>query len=147
MQYTIDTTIKAVKALGLRYELVKDDHTDPHWIEKQSNNKHYHIRIASVDIGGAPENWVIEMMFCSKLGVSFPDPSGRICKLVEQTANSILQLNLDQYSTKFNEILLDDASVLPVMHAGYTWFIGDEIDTSSLTATSVVPRIELIRFK
>ena len=80
-------------------------------------------------------------MFCSKLGISFPDPSGKICELVE---NYNYGDDIAEYIRKFNQILFDDAVVIPIKHFGMKWFISERIDLASFPPTNVSPLFEKI---
>ena len=92
-----------------------------------------------------PINWAVEMMFCSKMGVSYPDPSGRICKLVERYKNNEIEKN--DYAIEFEKIIAEDAVVIPILHGARRWLATPDIDTSKLSPASSVIRFDLVRLK
>lgn len=116
------------------------------WWQRLLGNKEFDARINNVDIGGHILNPLLKMVFCSKLGVSYPDPSGRICSLVkkqDKLGGSISQ----EYISEFNQILADDAVVIPLMHYGANWFLSEKIDPATFPPTVVSPLFESIYFK
>jgi ABC-type transport system substrate-binding protein len=146
-EQALSLAAQASRDFGLDPELIPFDKTNPDWLKKVNSNQSYDIRLASVDIGGGPENWVIKMMFCSTLGVSFPDPSKRICELTNLIEKDPAAISSEDYNAKFNTALIEDASVIPLYHTGFTWFMGNRIDLSEIESTLVVPRIENIKLK
>jgi ABC-type transport system substrate-binding protein len=88
-KYVEQIVTKALDNLDWPYEITDPKFDDPDFIKKRNTNREYDIRLATVDIGGTAENWVINMMFCSQLAISFPDPSGRICELVKRSIRLI----------------------------------------------------------
>jgi hypothetical protein len=115
-------------------------------IERNLSSNNYDIRIKMVDIGHSAENWVIKMMFCSNLGVSFADPSGRICKLTEKYEKGEF-LNQSDYEIEFERIVEDDKVIVPFFRTGYKFLVSNDLDLKSISQTTNVPRLELIRAK
>lgn len=144
IKYSIELATEAAKELGFNVALSPFDHNDPSWVSRRISNKYYDIRIASVDIGAAPENWLIQMMFCSKIGVGFPDPSDQICQFSKKIESSEIKLSTDDYTKKFENFVYQDAAVIPMLHSGYIWLFGSAINPQSFSPTSVVPRAELM---
>lgn len=136
------TEVFADMDLELRIERLQQN--DPHALQRLNANTEYDIRVATVSIGGNFDNWVIDMMFCSTLGISFPDPSGRICKLVREFDQN--GLALDEYTRRFNSILHEDMAVVPLFHGRDSWLVPREID-HSLSPISAAPRFDLMRLK
>jgi hypothetical protein len=143
-----DAVLESIQATctqaGLPLKFAPDDRSKPDWLDKKLSSRHFDVRFTNVDIGGAPENWVIRMMFCSKMGVSFPDPSGRICDLVDSYSESGKTVDRD-YIQSLDDAIASDGAVIPLFHSGYSWFVGRDISTESFNATTVVPRIDQIR--
>lgn len=110
------------------------------------SNKQYDARIGSVNAGGAFNNIPIKMMFCTELGVRYPDPSGRICKLVnEYEAQS--KLVDEEYVRRFNHIFFEDSAVVPIYFGSVSWLVGKDIDLDQLPSTVNYFQFEKIRFK
>lgn len=114
------------------------------WPKIALDNKKYHMRIARVDIGGAPENWVIDMMFCSKLGISFPDPTGSICNVVKKY-KALGVADINTYSHEIFDAVLKTNTLLPIKHTGFSWFFSNNIDPKNLSKTMNIPRLDKIR--
>lgn len=131
---------------GIEFEFIGNASGDQNWIEKMRSNRHFDIRFSSVDAGANVLNFVVKMMFCTKLGVSYPDPSGRICKLVYDYDANPHSID-SKYVKEFNQALYDDASVIPIEHYGTTWILSDKIDPMSFPATVETPLFERIRIK
>jgi hypothetical protein len=139
---------KALDKLGWRYEFFDPDFKDPDFIKKRNTTREYDIRLATVDIGGTAENWVVNMMFCSQLAISFPDPSGKICKLVKEHEGRSGQYDESEYSKQFEQIVAEDSSVIPLYHTGSYWLVSHDIDFDGVLAPMlVVPRFDKLRFK
>ncbi len=103
----------------------------------------FDIKLISVSIGGGFEHWLTKMMFCSDLGVGFGDPENKICNLVNQFDG--LNWNVAEFAKKFNNILYDQASTIPICHNSNKW-IFDGIDFE-ISPISFVPRLDLIKLK
>ena len=136
-------------------ELVYDikDSSDKQSLERVRSNKYYDIRMAEVHSGSTYINDAIKMMFCSKMGVSFPDPSGRICKLVAEH-----EKNKDSYSRKkhgitqdyrdrFNQYLLEDAAVIPVFHSRLTTLFSKDLNVITTPVDLDLFPMELVQLK
>jgi hypothetical protein len=127
---------KIFDGAGVEYEIDNSPVTNTEdWYKKD-----YDIRILGVDIGGGIENWVIRMMFCSELGVRFPDPSGRICGLVDKFDSGTIPF--ESYIDLFNRSIFEDASVVPIMHGGRSWFLSEDIPTTGISPVMGLPRFE-----
>ncbi|NCN26125.1 hypothetical protein GW915_00995 [bacterium] len=133
------------QAMGLdqnEIDFIKLDRSDPDWMTTYTSNDKFDVRVVGVSIGGSVQKWVIEMMFCSKLGISFPDPSKRLCQLVEGFDSN----DLDQsgFEVAFNKILAEDAAVLPIYHSGLKWSIHKSLQ-DKVAPTLGVPRFEMLK--
>ncbi|MBK7843541.1 MAG: hypothetical protein IPJ71_07565 [Bdellovibrionales bacterium] len=121
------------------------DSSDPITFNKLISNRAFDIRVSTVDIGGNITNSIIDMMFCTKLGVSFPDPSGRICELVTKYKEFSREAD-EEYIQKFNQVLTEDAFVLPLFHSGLTSLFSEDIDPETIPSGTTHPRFEDFRF-
>ena len=86
------------------------------------------------------------MMFCSELGVRYPDPSNRICNLVKDYEDWSGPLPTD-YIKNLNQIIYDDACVVPLEHFGPQWILSDNINSDLFPSTVETPLFELIELK
>ena len=137
------------KEKGIPYSLKSHTSNTAPYIEGKSKRKReLDIFFISVDKGGAAVTSVVHMMFCSKLGVDFPDPSGRICKLVEEYQGRDLSPEETQkFGERFEEIVDDDACVIPFIHRGQNWLYSDDLDLSLISPNMSFPDLQLIKIK
>jgi hypothetical protein len=129
--------------LGLKYEFVPESESVHVW----EFDTTYDVRVPRVNIGGNLLSEAIRIMFCSKMGVSFPDPSKRICEITDQFESDQSTLTFQEYGDSFNQILIDDASVLPLFHTGWTWFLSPEIKPTGVSPSMAIPRFDLIELR
>lgn len=115
-------------------------------MERNAPDQNYEIRIKIVDIGYRAENWVLKMMFCSNLGVTLEDPSGDICKLTKDFENGNY-LNHSDFEDEFEKIILKDKSIVPFFKTGFKFIYSKSVDPLSLSQTTNVPRIDMLRKK
>ena len=137
LEYALDGT-------NIKFNFFHKDLKDKSWLEKTLSNDYYDIRISSVDIGGYPDFSILKMMFCTKMGVTFPDPSGRVCNLAINALKSGIVMN-QSHVDEFNHAIRDDAVVIPIQHHSDKWFVTNDIDPKSLPPTTFYPQFELIR--
>lgn len=123
---------------------IKENQPGCGYIKPQEFNQNFDFRIKAADIGYAPENWVIKMMFCSNLGVTFPDPNSEIKNLTEKFDAGLIP-NEKHYAENFEKILVQQATLVPIFRDGYSFSISDGVDPLSLSRTTNVPRIDLIK--
>ncbi len=143
--------IKEIIAFGLedsgqQFELLEKDPSDKDWFKKTDSNNFFDSRVASVDIGAYPLYMAIKMMFCTKLGINFPDHTSAVCNLVTKgirSGNVIDQNFIDQ----FNRILFDDAVVIPIFHHSDKWLVSDDLNPATLPATTLYPQFELVEMR
>ncbi|MGZ3772576.1 MAG: ABC transporter substrate-binding protein [Pseudobdellovibrionaceae bacterium] len=131
---------------GLTHEIIMKDAHDDGWIHKVDSNINFDARISMVDIGGYVINAAIKMMFCSSLGINFGDPSGRIAHLVEKQDTSGGPIS-QSYVEEFNNIVEDDAIVIPLYHYGLEWRLTSDLDPESLPSVATEPIFEKIKRK
>lgn len=132
------------KEFDLKVEIDTPETLGPDWPKIALDNKKYDLRIARVDIGGAPENWVIDMMFCSRLGISFPDPKGTICKIVDHYKDKGVK-DLEIYSKEVFSAVAETYTLLPIKHTGFSWFFSNNIDPRGFSKTMNIPRLDKVR--
>ena len=84
-------------------------------------------------------------MFCTSMGISYPDPNNKICNLVDRTDSSNVEID-SKYVSEFNQALADDAVVVPFRHYGVRWLYSKKMDPKMFPATVVAPLFEELRF-
>jgi hypothetical protein len=147
VRYVLDLVTEVLRRNSIQYRVLPIQMGDAEYVKAALSNEGFDIRFAPVDIGGNPENWVIKMMFCSQLGVSFPDPSGRVCALANSFERNPESLSDEEYLERFNQIIEEDAAVIPMFHDGMSWFFSKDIDLSTVSSNLVVPRLEWLGLK
>lgn len=135
----------ALAGTGIDIEPIVLNKNDPHAFKTFLSNKDYDLRIVSVVAGGGFVNWMTEMMFCSDLGVCFPDPSSRICSLVKE--QNVQPISEKEYASRFNQILTEDASVIPLHHSGSVWVFGEGVSPDYISPVSPSPLFDQLRLK
>lgn len=133
---------QATHRLGLKIHFENEDRTKPGWKERLDDLKDMDIRVVRVDIGGSYEPWVVRMMFCSRLGVSFPDPSGRICKLAGNLSDRSFET-----SKSFEKFVAEDATVIPLFHSSFSWIASKDINMDRFSPTANLIRFDLIELE
>lgn len=145
-EYVRDILLKVFSDIPIeRIHFHSAHHGDPKIMDKYVSNRFFDIRISSVDIGGTVLNPAIEMMFCTSLGISFPDPSGRICHLVDEFKKSGKEID-SFYIREFNQILADELHVIPLFHSGLTWLYTKDFDPKTIPTGTAHPKFEEFRF-
>lgn len=144
IQVLVKELLSGIPEKRIVFEIV--DSSNPIAFKKLISNEIFDIRISSVDIGGNITNSIIDMMFCTKLGVSFPDPSRRICELVTKYKENGLEAD-QNYIQEFHLILSEEAFVLPLFHSGLTSLFSEDIDSETIPTGTTHPRFEDFRFR
>lgn len=136
----------ALEGSGKKFTILNKDNNDPNWYKKTDSNEYFDARISSVDIGAHPLFAAIKMMFCTKLGVTFPDLDGEICSLVDEYQMN--ENDLDQnFIDRFNKIIANQAVIIPITHHSKKWLVSKKINPISLPATSPLPQFEMIKYE
>lgn len=147
-QYMVETTKKALDELGIPYRMNIRDQGQKDLMLHYRDQNTYDIRPVSVDTGGGIENQLVKFMFCSNLGVTFPDPSKRLCQLVDEYEKKYGDVvppeAMIDYIRKFDLIVEEDASVIPFMKTGHSWLLSPDIDLNSVSPTMGIPYFDLI---
>jgi len=136
----------ALEGSGQSFELVKRTSDDKDWYKKIQSNAFFDARISGVDIGAYPMYMAIKMIFCTKLGVTYPDPTGEICKIVNDGIDTVSEID-QKFIDKFNNTIHQDAIVIPLLHQSDKWLVSDDLDPHSLPHTTLYPQFELIRLR
>lgn len=131
---------------GLEFEFVGNLDTEDNWGKRMLSDREFDIRLAGVATGATLRPFIVRMMFATRLGVSFPDPSGRILTLVEEGESKPFALPPEYYQ-RFNQILYEDASVIPFLHFGPRWLMSESVDPESFPSTIVAPLFEDMRIR
>ena len=150
-KYILDKVEKTLTLMGFSIEIISQLNQQHDLMTVARNPKAWDIRLIGVDIGGGIENQLIKFMFCSNLGASFPDPSGRICNLVSEYekkfGDAIPKMDMEAYLNRFDQIIEEDAAVFPILKSGKTWLLSPDFTTDFLSPTTAVPFFDLIKFK
>ena len=116
------------------------------FLKSVQSNSVYDARIASVDSGAYPTYSVIKMMFCTKLGITFPGHEEEFCKLIEENLSIGKEISQD-FIDKFNLAIHHKAILIPFAHHSSNLLVSDSLDPQFLPATTVYPMFEKLREK
>lgn len=144
--YAHDLIAKTSSSLNTASSFYRPKDLGDDWIERALSDREFDIRLVSVHVGGNVWNLNNQLMFCTKLGIRFPDPSGRICSLVKYYEDH--EKSVDQeYIDNFYSILREDASVVPLFHVNTTWLYSRSIEIDHVSGVSETPRFDLLSIK
>lgn len=139
---------RAIKDRGLSIIWRTYENAQQNMMGNFRSSEGWDVHFVKVDIGGGIENQLIKFMFCSKLGVSFPDPENKVCELVnryEEKHGELIQPEImKNYVRQFDELIFDQASVIPMLKTGYTWYFTRDLDSSRMTSVLGIPYLELL---
>ena len=102
----------------------------------------FDISLTGVVAGNVLEPWTANMMFCTSLGATFPDPSSRICSFLNGLLNSKTSYSIQAAGAKLSNIVDQDAAVLPILHARTTWYFSQDLDVSQISGDLIIPSFE-----
>ena len=139
LDYVQKLLTKSAEALGMNISFEGEDRARPGWKERLDELKDMDIRVVRVSVGGNYEPWVARMMFCSRMGVSFPDPSARIAELTKSLTD-----RSPETAAKFETIVGEDAAVIPLFHTSFSWLVSSDVGVDKLSPTSDLIRFELV---
>lgn len=103
------------------------------------------IYMGWAEIGGGFDGWIADMLFCSDLGLGYPDPSGRICKLAADFEEGNVELK--EAIERFNISLFEDAALYPAFTMSGFLGISKDIDDSSVGPIVTRIRFDELRLK
>lgn len=144
--YAISILKEALNDLGWKYELFISGETAGITAADYRSKTQFDIRVSSVVAGSVVEPWVVEMMFCSSLGVSYPDPSKKICSYINSIKHKS-DFSLFEAGVEISKIVAEDASVVPIYHGRNTWYFTDDLDVSRISGDLIIPSFEDIGLK
>lgn len=101
------------------------------------------IRRLSISVGGEVRPWTIRVLFCSPLSYSMPDPSGKICKMVDDYDKGAI--SLEDATQVFLDSVENDAAILTVRHFGQHLFLTKSIDQESFGPSLSIMRFDQLR--
>lgn len=129
---------KTIKNLGMKYEFSKTPANFEH-----TTSPKYDIRIRGSSIGGGVEPWGLFVIFCSSMGIKYPDPSDRVCQMVQKYENG--EINLEQITQDFLSVVQEDKAIMPVSHYGVQLYISNHIEADSLSPLMSIMRFDQMR--
>lgn len=133
-RYTWKVLKAALDEANIKYQFAGNEFNTAEKI-----NQNYDIRIRGPSIGGGVEAWGLRILFCSKLGVAMPDPTGNICRLLDAYERD--EINDEQLTKKFLEQVELDAAIITIAHFGHSFYLSPSIKKESLS-----PALSIVRF-
>ena len=125
---------KTLDYFGVPYQFSKSSYS-----RDDLTDNRYDLRLVGPSVGGGVEAWVIDVMFCSKFNASFPDPTGKICNLINEYNQN--KLADKQLAKLFLEAVDEDSLILPFSQFGVQLYLSKNINLQSVS-----PMISVIRF-
>lgn len=142
-----DVISDVISPLKIEIDWDEIDRADREKLRPNENN-FYDIRITGVDIGNDFLNSLNRMMFCTTMGVSFPDPCGSMSTLVDKYRDSSIgKIRSGTYAQEFNKILEEDVATIPFARKGCMWLYSKDFDLNFIFSNSVLPSLEFLRRK
>lgn len=147
VRYIEDIVSKALTQMKIHFKFRRIGE-DPEIknIDKASRTK-FSVRIASVFSGATYDSWVTDMMFCSDMGISFPDPSKRVCEVVKSALSGKNKLNRKDIGNRVAEIVNEDAAVIPVLHIRNAFYFSPDLNVDQVAPDTIVLSFEDLRPK
>lgn len=146
-EYQLAVIIRALTELQLPYEIKIMEAGNTNMMNDSRNHQNYDFRLVGVNIGGGIENQLVKFMFCSKLGVSFSDSSGRMCKLVNEYESKygdvVPEDALIDYINRFDQYVFEDATVVPLIKTGHAWLLTPDLPLDNISPTMDTPYFDL----
>ncbi len=94
-------------------------------------NDYFDLRFSSVVSGPKFIKSVAKMMFCSRMGVSFPDPNRSVCKLLENES-----IQGEEFVEKINSIVDREGYIIPYARMSWTIYYSPKINLEKYPAGS-----------
>jgi hypothetical protein len=147
LKYAEELVAKTLSEIKIPFNF-KRIGSDPNYKPKdKASRDKFSVRIVSVFSGATFDSWVTDMMFCSSLGISFPDPSGHICTLIKKSLAGEDARARKSIANDMANIIEEDSSVLPVFHIRNAFYFSDDIDLKSIAPDTIVLDFESLELK
>lgn len=137
---------KGLEGSGMKYQIITRNLNDESMMEKIMSNRSYDARISAVNIGAYPVYTAIKMMFCTKLGITFPGHEERFCEIIEENLTKGNLMN-QSFIDQFNESLNNEAIIIPIDHKSQALLASNNLDPAFLPPTSPYPLFEMLKGK
>ncbi len=111
----------------------------------QDNIKPFDIRITSVNLGSIPYFSLLDMIFCSELGVRYSDYKGRVCSFVSRNLKNHKGPLTGDQRTKLHDIIISGGLLMPISHRSISFMYSKSIDIESVSSSALYPAPEFIR--
>lgn len=141
-KFILSIATTALEELGWPYEVLSPSVNNSLTAIDIAKKDKFDIRITSVVAGSVMEPWVVEMMFCSNMGVSYPDPSGKICQKIRQILSSSQPYDVQLGGDEISALIHEDAAVIPIYHGRTTWYFSKDLDVSRISGDLIMPSFE-----
>lgn len=134
----------ALEGSGQEFKLIPRNMKDKNFLKTVQSNSFFDGRIASVGSGAYPSYSILKMMFCTKLGITFPGHEEEFCNLIEE--NLVMEKEIDQkFIDFFNHSLYKKAIVIPFAHHSAKLLVSNSLNPKFLPATTLYPLFENLR--
>jgi len=142
LAYIKNILTKTAADKGMSVDFKGEDRSKAGWKERLDALEDMDIRVVRVDTGGSYEPWVVRMMFCSRLGVGFPDPSGGIAVLTKNMTD-----RSPETASEFERIVSGDSAVIPIFNSAFSWLVSGDIGMDQFSPTANLIRFEKVQLR
>lgn len=142
LRYVTSLLSNALEELNWDYKIVTTSKDSGLSAREFGKRNKYDIRLSNVVAGSTMEPWVVELMFGSDLGVSFPDPSGRAVNLARRYLKSNSNFQINTAGNELSQIVAEDAAVIPIFHGRTSWYFSKDIDVERISGDLILPSFD-----
>ncbi|HAG91470.1 MAG TPA: hypothetical protein DCL41_06345 [Bdellovibrionales bacterium] len=140
----IEKIVQTLNEMNIALKILSPAEIGEGWMEKVLSDEKFDMRLVSVLAGKEISNLNNELMFCTKMGVRFPDPNGRMCDLIREY--ELAERDVDEnYEQAFYEILYDEACVIPILNLRTSWIYSNSISIQPSAFVPPYPRFDRLR--
>jgi len=111
------------------------------------NIKPFDIRITSVDMDAVPYFSLLDMIFCSELGVRYSDFDGHVCGFIGKYISSHKGPLSAEQREHLHELIINYGLLMPLAHRSLTYMYSRDINLTSVSASGLVLMPELLKKK
>lgn len=129
------SVFKTLESMGYSYAIKRFGQDPEITVKDKISREKYDVRIVSVYSGPTFDAWVTDMMFCSNLGISFPDPSGDVCRFVKDEE---IAKNKRKTLESIANAVERDNSVIPAFYKTNIFYVSKNIETKNIEPDTIL---------
>jgi len=135
--------IKTIQSIYPKTKIISEYPQEAHqdWMKTLLSGKYYDIRFTPVHTGDYFIPEAIQMMFCSQMGVSYPDPNNKVCSFLKTIDFNKPKENTEQLLRSIES----EYYTWPLFRFGQTWHYPKKMNLSNVpTEDFSVPYIDYL---